>query len=106
MTTIAGYELSAHAERRCQQRGISHDALYWVLAEADWVEQAPGGAERCRISDQRLCRRRPGEDWPPALTDEIRGVCPVVDGGRVITVFRPTRRRRCGHPRPRHGQRG
>ena len=105
MTRIAGYELSAHAERRCQQRGISQDALYWVLAEADWVESAPGGAERCRISDQRLCRHSPDDDWPSALTDELRTVCPVVDGGRVITVFRPNRRCRHGRAHQRRAQR-
>jgi len=85
---------TAHAQARCQQRGICREAVEMILdhgrparvsgAESYFLNKA--GRRRLR-GDLGDCRFRAIERW-------LNAYVVVADDGRVITVARRTRRLR------------
>lgn len=86
------FELSRHAERRCQQRGITREVLAVVLEEADQVRPV-GGEGVARYISKRRRRQLVQDGRPPQLIEKTRSLCAVTAGEQIVTVFHGCGRR-------------
>ena len=106
----AAYELSEHARRRCQQRGIPQEVIGMLLDYGASV--ADRGVERYYMDKRarRDAEREMGPDEYARIVDHL-AVYIVVKDSRVITVGRRLKRMRGSkpdrvsrHPRSRKGR--
>ena len=77
--------LSHHAQVRCQQRGITLDAIDFALSEG-YVRKSSRGSSIYRLGNRLLLGLG-------AAFDRMRGVEVVAVDGLIITVWKNSRRR-------------
>jgi hypothetical protein len=80
--------LSRHAERRCQQRGITNERLATFLDNAD-IDQPIGSNCHLRKVSRNVWRAIPGGEWLASMV-----VIEADDTGEVVTVMHTARGRR------------
>ena len=89
MNTYSNLNLSDHAVRRIQQRGISIETLEFVIAEADVWLHAYAGCYSVRISKKKLARLSK-EGASATLIERAANVVIVIDPedfNKIITVL-------------------
>ena len=88
MRTVSNYDLSDHAERRAQQRGVSLDTMNFVITHADVWLHAGEGRRTARIS-QRQLGQLSREGVPAALIERATNVVMLIDpvAGIIVTVL-------------------
>ncbi len=81
-------DLSQHAARRAQQRGIQHDAMATVMRYHDVVLHVGAGCRSICLSRQTLASLL-HDGVPASLVDRAANVILIVDDdtGEVITVM-------------------
>jgi hypothetical protein len=89
------FELTDHAAKRAQQRGISRDCIHLISRFADRRVRVPGGAIALSISD-RARERCVAGGFPPNEVDRTRQVVLIADitSASIITVEHAHGRRR------------
>lgn len=87
-------QLSEHAAKRAQQRGIVRDAIELISHLADRRVRVPGGATALSISE-RARERWMAAGLPPAEIDRARRIVLIADlrSGIIMTVHRGHYRR-------------
>ena len=80
-------QLSDHASKRAQQRGISHNTIALIDRLADCKRRTAGGALGVSLS-AKAQRRWVHEGVPPGELDRTQGVVLIVDprSATIITV--------------------
>ncbi len=93
----AGCEMTEHARRRCQQRGMTGAMVDAVIQEADIEAPMGGGCLALSVSRYRI-RQLGRNGYPAALLDRVRDVGLVVSprGGVVTALHLFNRRYRGG----------
>lgn len=83
-----GLQLTQHASRRANQRGVPHDVIAHLLNHADVETRVGGGCVALSLSRRRLAdrdvKRSVGRDL-----DRLRNLAVVCDAqdGAIITVL-------------------
>lgn len=86
MMTIHDHRLTHHAETRMRQRGLRDDDLNLLLAVASQI--AP---DAYLLTEKDAAREIAARKMEIARLERLRGSKVVVEGGSVITFYRPGR---------------
>ena len=86
MTTTTK-NLSVHAQKRSQQRGIRPWALKYIMEHADKVKYAGNNCISQFISKRKLSELCFRKVLKPSEADLLNGVVVIAEGPKVITVF-------------------
>lgn len=90
---MVGLRLSRHAEQRCQQRGISFEALAVLRRFGERTRSGDGFSYTMTKRSHRAARRAMGQAAYGKVADRISGCFMVIvaDGQTVITVSHQTK---------------
>lgn len=80
--------LTAHAGRRCQQRGIRQEQRDAVFAYGDREQAVGGGCYRLMISDRRMSELRGSGLISAQLADRCRRLALITDGASIVTNYK------------------
>ena len=106
--TESQFEVSGHAYRRAQQRGVTRRALYWTIEYGQPVRAIGGAVRRTLTRQSAKCMIEHG--LSPAEVSRCLGTVVVTrdigPGKMVVMTVRPTEkngRKRGGKHKPRYG---
>ena len=85
---------TAHAQARCQQRGIRREAIEGILDHGATARVSGAESYFLDKSGRRRLREDLGERGFRAIERWLNACVVVADDGRIITVARRTRRLR------------
>lgn len=83
--------LTAHAGRRGQQRGIRQEQCDAVFDYGDQEQPVGGGCYRLMISERRMSELRRAGLMSGQLADRCRRLALITDGANVVTSYKLNR---------------
>lgn len=91
MSRARSKSMTPHAVKRCQQRGISVDAVEYLMQYADSESPAGNGCVRIAFTRRGATCLRP-EGLTPSMAENIARLAAIASPeGRIITVYKAKR---------------
>ena len=88
------FEMTQHANKRMQQRGIKPEIIAFIFNEADQVKRCQGGATSLFVSKKKLASAEIKKVYPARLLERVNGVVLVEVENNLVTAFHKKRRMR------------